>query len=246
MPQCLVCFSNAIPSTHVMCRACYQDHQDVILDVQDEPYSAEEVRRKLWGQQFEKNRTPANRARIAYAAYVLASEGDDEPLFEVRKALGSTSTTEIRAPEASRPEPLAKEAQAVSELDRLLGHATSATDTPGQLRTKDGHWVRSKSERDIANFLFDNRIAYQYERPVTIGGVEIRPDFYLPDVAGGLYLEHFGLLDDERYRRLAESKLRLFRDAKLSVIVTDEKDALDMDAALRRKLGKQVPQLHQR
>lgn len=243
MSQCLVCSSNTIPSTHVMCRSCYQEHHELVVDIQDAPYSAEELRRKLWGQQFEKNRTPANRARIAYAAYLLASEGDDELLGEVRRVLASPPSAPARVSEAPPVEPLAKEARAVSELDRLLGHVTSATDTPGSIRTRDGHWVRSKSERAIANFLFDNRIAYQYERPVTIGGVEMRPDFYLPDQ--GVYLEHFGILEDARYRQLAESKLALFRSAKLAVVVTDEKDALDMDAALRRKLGRHFPQLLQ-
>ena len=228
-----------------MCRACYQEHQEVVLDVQGAPHSPEELRRKLWGQQFEKNRTPANRARIAYAAYLLASEGDDEPLAEVKRVLATPAASPGRVSESLPAEPLAKEARAVGDLDRLLGHVTSATDAPGAIRTKDGHWVRSKSERDIANFLFDNRIAYQYERPVTIGGVELRPDFYLPDVASGIYLEHFGILEDARYRQLAESKVTLYRNAELTVVVTDEKDALDMDAALRRKLGRYLPQLHQ-
>lgn len=244
MPQCLVCFSKAIPSTHVMCRACYEAQEAVIVDLQGAPHSSEEVRRKLWGQQFEKNRTPANRARIAYAAYLLASGGDDELLAEAKRVFATPVASPNRAKENPPTEPLATEARAVSELDRLLGHSTSATDTPGPIRTKDGHWVRSKSERDIANFLFDNRIAYQYERPVTIGGVEIRPDFYLPDVGAGIYLEHFGILYDSRYRQLAESKLALYKHANLSVIVTDEKDALDMDAALRRKLGRYLPVLH--
>lgn len=215
----------------------------MIVEVQDEPLSPEELRRKLWGQQFEKNRTPQNRARIAYAAYILASEGDDELLGDVQRAFSAPAVAETRPAEAPRAEPLSAEARAVSELDKVLGHVPSATDTPGSFRTKDGHWVRSKSERDIANFLFDNRIAFQYERPVTIGGVELRPDFYLPDVAGGIYLEHFGLLEDARYRQLAERKLRLFRDAKLNVVATDEKDAVDMDAALRRKLGRYIAQL---
>lgn len=227
-----------------MCRGCYQEFEGVIRDVQDEPYAPDELRKKLWGQRFEKNRTPANRARIAYAAYLLASEGDDEPLNDVRRAFEAPATSPSVASEAPKPEPLASEARAVSDLDRLLGHVTSATDTAGGIRTKDGHWVRSKSEQYIANFLFDNRIWYQYERPVTIGGIEIRPDFYLPDLAGGIYLEHFGILDDPRYRQLADRKIALYTQAKLNVVVTDEKDALDMDAALRRKLGKYASSLH--
>lgn len=100
-----------------MCRTRYREFEDVGRAVQDAPHSAEDLRKKLWGQRF-----------------AMA--------------------------EAHRHEPLASEARAVSELDRLLGHITSPTDTPGTLRTKDGHWVRSKSEREIANLLFHDRIAY--------------------------------------------------------------------------------------
>ena len=246
MSRCLVCLRNPIPGYHIMCRSCYQSFDEMIREVQAKPYSAEELRKKLWGQQFEKNRTPANRARIAYAAYVLASEGDDEMLLEVRRAFEAPAAPSSPASDVPKLEPLASEARAVSDLDKLLGHRSSATDTAGGIRTKDGHWVRSKSEQYIANFLFDNRIWYQYERPVTIGGIELRPDFYLPDVGRGIYIEHFGILDDPRYRQLADRKIALYTQAKLNVIVTDEKDALDMDAALRRKLGHYVPSLHVR
>ena len=246
MPQCLVCLHHPTPSYHVMCRSCYHEFEGIIDDVQDKPFSPDELRKKLWGQRFEKNRTPANRARIAYAAYLLASEGDDELLGEVRRAFEAPTIAANSTQLTPEPEPLAPEARAVSELDRLLDHARSATDSPGTFRTKDGHWVRSKSEQYIANFLFDNRIWYQYERPAHIGGIELRPDFFLPDLVGGVYLEHFGILDDPRYRQLADRKIELYMQAKLRLIVTDEKDALDMDAALRRKIGKYEPSLHTR
>lgn len=244
MSLCLVCASREIPSNHVMCRGCYRDFEGIIREVQDQPYARDELRRKLWGQRFEKNRTPANRARIAYAAHVLASEGDDEALDEVRRAFETLAATEDVPPEEPKFEPATSQGRAVVELDKHLGHVARAADTPGSIRTKDGHFVRSKSERDIANFLFDRRIPYQYEKSLTIDGIEPRPDFYLPDVKGGLIIEHLGLLDDPSYRRYAEGKVGLYKQAGREFVVTDEKDALDMDAALLRKLGRYLPRLH--
>lgn len=246
MPHCLVCRSNPIADAHVMCNSCYRQHEEIIRDLRDAPLPALELRRKLWGQQFDKNRTPANRARIAYAAYLLAAQGDGEHLVEVRRAFLAPGQLPPRQSDLPGPELIASEAEAISELDRILAHGVSPTDTPGNLRTKDGHWVRSKSEREIADFLFENRIAYQYERRVTIGGVDLHPDFYMPDVADGTYLEHFGLLHEDRYRRFAERKVALYKEAGFALVVTDEKDALDFDSALHRKLSPLIPKLNQR
>lgn len=54
------------------------------------------------------------------------------------------------------------------------------------------------------------------------------------------------MLDDARYTQLADRKVSHYSQAKSTVVATDELDALDMDAALRRKLGKHLPALHNR
>lgn len=109
---------------------------------------------------------------------------------------------------------------------------------PRRFRTSDGHWVRSKSELMVANFLFLNRLWYQYERPVTIVGVSIKPDFFLPGLGPkGTHLEHFGMLDNPVYRDLARRKADLFRKANPPRIATREKDVDDIDTSLHRKLS---------
>ncbi|MBK9335477.1 MAG: UvrD-helicase domain-containing protein [Lewinellaceae bacterium] len=54
--------------------------------------------------------------------------------------------------------------------------------------TLDGTRVRSKSEQFIADYLYRNSIAYEYEPTVQIKDFPFRPDFYIP--AANLYLEH--------------------------------------------------------
>lgn len=248
MGECLVCFRAEIPRSHVMCRGCFQEHERIIREVQAEPIPPAALRRKLWGQQFEKNRTPVHRARIAYAAHLLATTGDDELLVEVRRTFtGSVGKADSTSGETERASSLTADARDVSLLEEALGSRDrERIQRPGEYRTKDGHWVRSKSEREIANFLFDNKIRYQYERRVTIADVDLYPDFYLPDAGGGIYLEHFGLLDDKRYHQLAERKAKLFKEAGLTLIATDEADARDFDSSLQRKLGRYFPSLNER
>lgn len=245
---CLACLSAETRGNLVMCRRCFAENQDVIREVQAEPILPSALRRKIWGQRFAKNRTPKIRARIAMASYLLAQSGDDELLSEIRRTFPkqkaeAASPREEEAAEENQP--LASEASAVSNLEAALGKRDrEKLQSPGAFRTRDGHHVRSKSEREIANFLFDNRIAYQYERRVTIGGVDMYPDFFLPDVGeGGTYLEHFGLLTEKRYHEWASRKADLFRAAGLRLIATDEDDALDFESCLQRKFAPYIPNL---
>jgi len=65
-----------------------------------------------------------------------------------------------------------------------------------ELRTLQGELVKSYEECEIANFLFQQGIAYQYEANyhVNTSGPDFRryqPDFYLPDY--GIYIEHFAV-----------------------------------------------------
>ena len=70
--------------------------------------------------------------------------------------------------------------------------------------TKNHEWVRSKSEKDIANILNDMGIPYRYEAELVLKNGKIRyPDFTLLNIKKReqVYFEHFGLMDDSGYRR---------------------------------------------
>ncbi len=69
--------------------------------------------------------------------------------------------------------------------------------------TAKGEMVRSKSEVLIANILFELGIPYHYEKQLVLrNGGKRYPDFTLLNVRTRreIYLEHFGLLDDQEYR----------------------------------------------
>ena len=80
-------------------------------------------------------------------------------------------------------------------------------------RCQDGDYVRSKAEREIDNFFFNNRIwhiyEYKYEHPVTEEWAI--PDFYLPD--HNLFIEYFGL-DTPEYIEKREHKIKMYRSDK--------------------------------
>jgi hypothetical protein len=80
--------------------------------------------------------------------------------------------------------------------------------------TKQGEMVRSKSEAIIADILTELKIPYLYEKALKLKNGEIRyPDFTLLNkrTRKEIYLEHFGLLDDDNYLKSNLKKLDEYR-----------------------------------
>lgn len=72
------------------------------------------------------------------------------------------------------------------------------------LDTIQGEKVKSVEELTIANFLYLNGIAYEYEKPYPFGNTMYRPDFYL--IEYNIYLEHFGIDEHNRAKWLTPFK----------------------------------------
>ena len=72
------------------------------------------------------------------------------------------------------------------------------------LDTIQGEKVKSVEELTIANYLYLNGIAYEYEKPYPFGNAMYRPDFYLKDY--DIYLEHFGVDENNRAKWLTPFK----------------------------------------
>ena len=105
-------------------------------------------------------------------------------------------------------------------------------------KCNDGHYVKSKSEREIDNFLNKYRIRHYYEPELAIDENpehSIHPDFYLPEQ--DLYIEHWGIENDEQYQETMNYKLDIYRKKKITLICTYEgEDTEDIEGTLKRKL----------
>ena len=99
--------------------------------------------------------------------------------------------------------------------------------------TKSGVRVRSKAEKIIADYFSDHRIWFIYEMPLRLGGLCLRPDFYLPDY--DIIHEHFGL-EEECYRLAAEAKISQYQRHGIGFSYTTAADEADIEEVLTRKL----------
>jgi len=108
---------------------------------------------------------------------------------------------------------------------------------PADKLTSDGHWVRSKAEQLIDNWLYGQRIAHAYEKKVPIKE-DLYCDFYIP--FGDVYIEYWGL-DTEEYVKRREIKKKIYKkhDLKLIELVGKDDERLDdiLPMKLREHLG---------
>ena len=110
----------------------------------------------------------------------------------------------------------------------------------GKYICADGHIVKSKSEREIDNYLFSKGIFHVYEKPFPIdedSAHDLHPDFYLPKE--DIYIEFWGYDDTNiKYAESKNYKLDIYRKRKITLICMYEKtDAKDINTALDRKLA---------
>jgi hypothetical protein len=116
-------------------------------------------------------------------------------------------------------------------------------------RASNGLALRSKSELLIAEALISAGVAFEYERPLTLGGMIRYPDFTIEDEISGrtVYWEHLGMLDQEYYRSKWEKKLAWYRangvyplsDAKPGapvLVTTTDSAGFGLDMALVKRL----------
>ncbi len=99
-------------------------------------------------------------------------------------------------------------------------------------RTEDGHFVRSKAEALISNWLYNNYIVYAYEKRVPIKE-ELYCDFFIPQYK--IYIEYWGL-EEEKYKERKEKKIELYKKYNINLISLTEKEVENLDDYLPLKL----------
>ena len=113
--------------------------------------------------------------------------------------------------------------------------------------TRRGEKVRSKSEAIIADMLFEMGVPYHYECPLKLKDGMIKyPDFTLFKKKTGevIYLEHFGYMDDEIYRKDCMKKMDTYRENGIypgkNLLFTYETDENPLDIKGIRKMLEEI------
>ncbi len=108
---------------------------------------------------------------------------------------------------------------------------------PAEHQCDDGHYVRSYSEMLIDNWLYNSKIVHAYEKSVFMVSepdAVVLSDFYIPE--GNVYIEFWGLNDDQNYLERKEKKIKLYEGNKLNLISLEENDVKRLNDIMPRKL----------
>ncbi len=102
-------------------------------------------------------------------------------------------------------------------------------------RSADGHFVRSKAEMLIDNWLYMAEIVHAYERKLPIEE-DVYCDFYIP--TGKVYIEYWGYENDQKYLARKEKKLEIYKKYGFNLIELNDKEVQNIDDILPKMLLK--------
>lgn len=102
-------------------------------------------------------------------------------------------------------------------------------------RATDGHFVRSKAEMLIDNWLYMAEIVHAYERKLPIEE-DVYCDFYIP--TGKVYIEYWGYEEDSKYLNRKKQKQEIYEKYGFHLIELNDKEVLNLDDILPRLLLK--------
>ncbi len=102
-------------------------------------------------------------------------------------------------------------------------------------RAADGHFVRSRAEMLIDNWLYMAEIVHAYERKLPIEE-DVYCDFYVP--TGKVYIDFWGLENDPKYAARKAQKKAIYEKYGFNLIELNDADVLNLDDMLPRHLLK--------
>lgn len=166
------------------------------------------------------------------------------------KSAGGEQKEDFRSgiPYVVWPESITENKALKTTISEVQGEAPSeeakpeANEAPGfrdkfeaKLRTTDGHYVRSKAEMLIDNWLYMAEIVHAYERKLPIEE-EVYCDFYIP--TGKVYIEYWGYENDSKYLHRKAQKQEIYKNYGFKLIELEDKDVQNLDDILPRLLLK--------
>ena len=170
------------------------------------------------GKQFEHPQTG-----IPYVSW-------DERILTNKRLLETIQS--VNGEQPANSEPQAEEEEKGNTPTTQLGFRDKFE---AKHRTADGHYVRSRAEMLIDNWLYMSEIVHAYERKLPVEE-EVYCDFYLP--IGKVYIEYWGLENDPRYMERKRRKVEIYQKYGFNLIEIEDEDIQNLDDILPKKLLK--------
>lgn len=169
----------------------------------------------------------ARQTGVPYVVWPESVEQNKSLRRSVAEVKGESVEEDVPAPvDVSAPAHPASDAEDVAAFRAKY---------PAKIRTRDGHFVRSRAEAMIDDYLYDNGIVHAYERRLPVDD-NAYCDFYLPQAK--VYIEFWGLEDDPRYAQRQADKRAIYAKHNLKLIELADREIESLDDTLPKLLLK--------
>ena len=142
---------------------------------------------------------------------------------------------ELMGSKVSEPTTKSEDISVIEKNEKQVGLRDKLDKFKPTHRAMDGHWVRSKAEGLIDNWLYMSGIVHAYERLLPIEE-ELYCDFYVP--AGKVYIEFWGLENDPKYIERKEKKKEIYKKYGFNLIELNDQHIQNLDDYLPKMLLK--------
>jgi hypothetical protein len=147
----------------------------------------------------------------------------------------TNTVQELLGSKVSEPKTKSEDVSVQEKNEKQVGLRDKLDKFKPTQRAMDGHWVRSKAEGLIDNWLYMSGIVHAYERLLPIEE-ELYCDFYVP--AGKVYIEFWGLENDSKYKERKEKKKEIYKKYGFNLIELNDQHIQDLDDYLPKMLLK--------
>jgi hypothetical protein len=104
-----------------------------------------------------------------------------------------------------------------------------------EYRTEDGHYVRSKAELIIDNWLYNKAIVHAYEKKLPTEE-NLLSDFFIPQK--NIYIEYWGYENEDKYLKRKKIKQKIYKKYDFNLIELNDSDIQNLDDVLPKLLLK--------
>ncbi|TPH15742.1 glycerol kinase [Litorilituus lipolyticus] len=203
---------------------------------------------KIIGTHFGLESHVVNNLLLKIGFLTKASQGHGYYLTQTGLNKGGEQLTDtIKGISSVRwPESILHDQHLGAEIAQLKGTAMQANTTankkeqtdfrklyPANIRTSDGHYVRSKAEAMIDDFLFNHGIVHAYEKKLPVIE-DLVCDFFLPQ--GKVWIEYWGFENKPEYLDRKKKKQAIYQKYGVNLIELTDKDIQNLDDVLPQKL----------
>lgn len=102
-------------------------------------------------------------------------------------------------------------------------------------KTRTGHLVRTRAEVEIANFLFENNLLFQYNTVATWADKDdFKPSFFIPKL--DLYIDHHAYDYLKEYQKVMKAKIKQYEKHKKKNVYLTSEDEKNIEEAIKLKL----------